>query len=84
MSCVTTGNDKSIKLWRLELVTPPNLDRKVLSLLHYKSLEVDDAHCAKVSPDNKLLAVALIDSTIRIYFLNTFKVCKLKTYFNEI
>lgn len=74
MSCVTCG-DSTVKLWKFELVTLPNLGRKVLSLLHYKTLQLDDSIlCAKVSPDNKLLAVALLDNTIKIFFLDTFKV----------
>jgi hypothetical protein len=59
----------------LELVVLPNSDRRVLSLLHLKTIELDEnVQCAKVSPDNKLLAVALLDNTIKIFFKDTFKV----------
>ncbi|KAL4152712.1 hypothetical protein QTP88_000545 [Uroleucon formosanum] len=56
-------NDLKVKLWQLELVTVPSSDRKVLSLLHLKTLH----------PDNKLLAVVLLDNTVKIFFMDTFK-----------
>lgn len=31
----------------------------------------------KISPNNKFIAVALMDSTVKIFFLDTFKVRKL-------
>lgn len=75
MGCVTGGGDSTVKLWQLELVTLPNSDRKVLSLLHLKTLELDEnVQCSRVSPDNKLLAVALLDNTVKIFFMDTFKV----------
>lgn len=47
----------------------------MLSLLHLKTLELDEGtQCAKVSPDNKLLAAALLDNTVKIFFMDTFKV----------
>jgi len=85
--CVTCG-DNSVKLWKFEWVTAPNSDRKVLSLLHLKTLKLDEnVQCTKVSPDNRLLAVALLDNTVKIFFMDTFKVCvnfvlKLKYFCN--
>lgn len=74
MSCVTSG-DQTVKLWHLELITLPNTNKKVLSLLHFKTLELDEnVLCAKVSQDNKLLAVSLLDNTVKIFFMDTFKV----------
>lgn len=84
---MTGGGDSSVKLWRLELINLPNSDRRVLSLLHLKSLELDEnVQCAKVSPDNKLLAIALLDNTVKIFFMDTFKVSidlKLKSQENN-
>lgn len=75
MGCITGGGDSTVKLWQLELVILPNTDRKVLSLLHLKTLELDEnVQCSRVSPDNKLLAVALLDNTVKIFFMDTFKV----------
>jgi len=76
LGCVTGGGDNTVKLWQLELVTLSSSDKKVLSLLHMKTLELDEnVQCAKVSPDHKLLAVALLDNTVKIFFMDTFKVC---------
>lgn len=74
LGCITGGGDSTVKLWQLELVILPNTDRKVLSLLHLKTLELDEnVQCSRVSPDNKLLAVALLDNTVKIFFMDTFK-----------
>lgn len=49
---------------------------KVLSLLHTGTLKLEDAVlCVKISPNSKFVAVALLDSTVKIFFLDTFKVC---------
>ncbi|XP_050542858.1 WD repeat-containing protein 3 [Daktulosphaira vitifoliae] len=74
LGCITGGGDSTVKLWQLELVNLPSTDRKVLSLLHTKTLELDEnVQCAKVSPDNKLMAIALLDNTVKIFFMDTFK-----------
>ncbi|KAL4083225.1 hypothetical protein QTP88_028555 [Uroleucon formosanum] len=64
LGCVTGGGDSTVKLWQLELVILPSSDTKVLSLLHLKTLQLDEnVQCARISPDNKLRAVALLDNT---------------------
>lgn len=48
---------------------------QVLSLLHTRTLELEESVCAvEISPNNKFIAVALLDSTVKIFFLDTFKV----------
>lgn len=70
-----TACDTSVKLWQLELIALPDASRKVLSLLHLKTLELGESiQCVKISPDNKLLAVALFDNNIKLFFMDTFKV----------
>ncbi|XP_013142980.1 PREDICTED: WD repeat-containing protein 3 [Papilio polytes] len=74
--CYTGGADKTVKLWQFELIPDPTGDSKakVLSLLHTRTLELEEAVCAvKVSPNNKFIAVGLMDSTVKIFFLDTFK-----------
>jgi len=45
-----------------------------LSLKNIKTLKMnDDVLCVRVSPDNKLLAVALLDSTVRVFFVDSLK-----------
>ncbi|XP_026679376.1 WD repeat-containing protein 3 [Diaphorina citri] len=81
---VTGGGDKSVKLWQLELVSvnreadeetkDVSRSHKVLSLLHTRTLKLEEqVLCARVSPDSKLLAVSLLDTTVKIFFLDTFK-----------
>uniref|UniRef100_A0A1B6DL56 Small-subunit processome Utp12 domain-containing protein n=1 Tax=Clastoptera arizonana TaxID=38151 RepID=A0A1B6DL56_9HEMI len=73
---VTGGGDQTVKFWQLELVpdTLTGTKAKILSLLHTRTLKVDDSVlCVKVSSDSKLVAVALLDCTVKIFFLDTFK-----------
>jgi U3 small nucleolar RNA-associated protein 12 len=47
---------------------------KVLSLLHLRTLKLEDSVlCVKLSPNGKFVAVALLDSTVKIFFVDTFK-----------
>lgn len=74
IKCVS-ASDTSVKLWQLELIALPGASRKVLSLLHLKTLELGESiQCVKISPDNKLLAVALFDNNVKLFFMDTFKV----------
>ncbi|PZC82993.1 hypothetical protein B5X24_HaOG208860 [Helicoverpa armigera] len=74
--CFSGGGDKTVKLWQFELIPDSTGESKakVLSLLHTRTLELEESVCAvKVSPNNKFIAVALLDSTVKIFFLDTFK-----------
>lgn len=73
--CVTGGGDSTVKLWLFELVPAPEIkETKVLSLLHKKTLQLEETALAvRISSNNKYLAVALLDSTVKIFFLDTFK-----------
>ena len=45
-----------------------------LSIAHSRTLTMtDDVLCVRLSPDGKLLAVALLDSTVRVFFTETLK-----------
>ncbi|XP_041978647.1 WD repeat-containing protein 3 [Aricia agestis] len=74
--CYTGGGDKTVKLWRFELIVDPTgeSNAKVLSMLHTRTLELEETVTAvKISPNGKFIAVALLDSTVKIFFLDTFK-----------
>ncbi|GBP40536.1 WD repeat-containing protein 3 [Eumeta japonica] len=74
--CYSGGGDKTVKLWNFELIPDPTGESKakVLSLLHTRTLELEESVLAvKISPNNKFIAVALLDSTVKIFFLDTFK-----------
>ncbi|CAK1547083.1 unnamed protein product [Leptosia nina] len=74
--CYSGGGDKTVKLWQFELIDDPTGESKakVLSLLHTRTLELEETVTAvTISPNNKFIAVALLDSTVKIFFLDTFK-----------
>ncbi|CAG9786267.1 unnamed protein product [Diatraea saccharalis] len=76
LSCYSGGADKTVKLWQSELIEDPTGESKakVLSLLHTRTLELEESVLAvKISPNSKFIAVALLDSTVKIFFLDTFK-----------
>ncbi|XP_075216080.1 WD repeat-containing protein 3 [Lycorma delicatula] len=73
---VSGGGDSTVKFWKLELVpdTTSGSKAKVLSLLHTRTLKVEESVLAvKISPNSKFVAVALLDTTVKIFFLDTFK-----------
>ena len=49
--------------------------RKRLSVAHTKTMKMsDDVLGVKYSPDQRLLAVALLDSTVKVFFADSLKV----------
>ena len=73
--CVTGGGDCTVKFWSFELITDPSDDnRKVLSLIHKNTLQLEENILSvKVTPDGKYVACALLDSTVKIFFMDSFK-----------
>lgn len=73
--CVTAGGDQTVKFWSFELVDDPNNDsNKVLSLVHRSTLELEESVLAiRITPDGKFIACALLDSTVKIFFMDSFK-----------
>ena len=77
-SVVTGSADKSAKFWSFEIVQEEILGTKStaprLKLVHRRTLKVsDDIQSLKFSPDARLLAVALFDSTVKVFFVDTLK-----------
>jgi U3 small nucleolar RNA-associated protein 12 len=73
---VTGSADHEVRFWEFELVQDDDysLTSKRLSLAHVKTLEMtDDVLCVKYSPDHRLLAVALLDNTVKVFFADTLK-----------
>ena len=53
--------------------------RKRLSLAHVKTLKMsEDVLGVQYSPDGRLLAVALLDYTVKVFFADTLKVTSLQ------
>lgn len=76
--CVTGGGDTTIKFWSFELIADSTRDdgteTKVLSLLHQNMLKLDETVlCIRISRNSKYIAVALLDSTVKVFFLDTLK-----------
>lgn len=75
--CVSGGSDATVKFWQFELITDPDNKEskgKVLSALHTRTLKLEEnVLCVRVSANNRLLAVALLDSTVQIFFVDTLK-----------
>ena len=69
----TASADKQVKLWQFELVSTER-DRRRLSFLHTATHALsEDCLSVRFSPDGRLLAVALLDSTVQIFFTDTMK-----------
>ncbi|XP_055609495.1 WD repeat-containing protein 3-like [Uranotaenia lowii] len=76
--CVTGGGDTTVKFWSFELIADPSRGKesevKILSLLHKNVLKLEETVlCVRVSRNSKYIAVALLDSTVKIFFLDTLK-----------
>ncbi|EDV98635.1 WD repeat-containing protein 3 [Drosophila grimshawi] len=74
--CVTGSSDTTLKIWTFELIDSGEEagQTKVLSLLHKNTLKLEETVlCVAISPNMKYLAVGLLDATVKIFFLDTFK-----------
>jgi U3 small nucleolar RNA-associated protein 12 len=79
---VTGSADKDVKFWDFEVrevateseVEGATKTVKVLTLAHVKTLKMtDDVLAVKYSPDGALLAVSLLDSTVKVFYADTLK-----------
>ncbi|KAF7870151.1 uncharacterized protein EAF02_009341 [Botrytis sinoallii] len=77
-SVVSGSADKSAKFWNFEVIQEeiPGTTRKTpkLRLVHTRTLKVsDDILSLRFSPDARLLAVALLDNTVKVFFVDSLK-----------
>lgn len=76
---VTGSADKTVKFWdfKVENSLVPGTKNKflpVLKLHHDTTLELtDDILCVRVSPDDRYLAISLLDNTVKVFFLDSMK-----------
>jgi len=80
---VTGSADKDVKFWDFEIkdvilnaeeVDAPRAVRKTLTMVHTRTLKMtDDVLSVKYSPDGRLLAVALLDFTVKVFYADTLK-----------
>ncbi|KAK4154654.1 hypothetical protein C8A00DRAFT_32547 [Chaetomidium leptoderma] len=77
-SVVSGGADKTAKFWNFKIVQEQVLGTTrtmpKLKLVQSRILKVsDDILSLRFSPDSRLLAVALLDSTVKVFFVDTLK-----------
>ncbi|KAJ0421924.1 hypothetical protein BJY00DRAFT_101442 [Aspergillus carlsbadensis] len=77
-SLVSGSADKSAKLWDFKVVQEeiPGTKRTTprFKLIHSRTLKVaDDILSVRFSPDSRLLAVALLDNTVKVFFVDSLK-----------
>ncbi|XP_067849056.1 WD repeat-containing protein 3 [Heptranchias perlo] len=71
---VTGSADKMVKFWEFELVKDENSTQTRLSLNHIRTLQLDeDILSVCYSPNQRLLAVSLLDCTIKVFYTDTLK-----------
>ncbi|KAJ3511496.1 hypothetical protein NLJ89_g4068 [Agrocybe chaxingu] len=74
---VTGSADKDVKFWKFEHrdSTDDSIQSgKLLSLVHIRTLKMsDEVLSVKYSPNNKFLAVALLDSTVKVFYQDSLK-----------
>lgn len=77
------GADQTVKFWNFELVDDPESETKVkvLSVLHSRTLKLEHTVlCVRIAPNNRFVAVALTDFTVKIFFMDSFKVIGFLNY----
>ncbi len=77
-SLVSGSADKTAKFWNFEVVQEeiPGTNRTTpqLRLAHTRTLKVsDDILSLRYSPNSRLLAVALLDNTVKVFFVDSLK-----------
>ncbi|XP_065906408.1 WD repeat-containing protein 3-like [Dysidea avara] len=72
---VSGSADHTVKFWEFELVSDDeNPTSKKLTMSHTRTLKMtEDVLCVKYSPNQKLLVVSLLDSTVKVFFADTLK-----------
>uniref|UniRef100_UPI003AAC76B0 WD repeat-containing protein 3 n=1 Tax=Centroberyx gerrardi TaxID=166262 RepID=UPI003AAC76B0 len=71
---VTGGADKTVKFWEFELIKAQESGQKRLTVKHTRTLQLEeDVLCVRFSPDHRLLAVSLLDCTVKVFYTDTLK-----------
>uniref|UniRef100_M8C6Y1 WD repeat-containing 3-like protein n=1 Tax=Aegilops tauschii TaxID=37682 RepID=M8C6Y1_AEGTA len=73
---VTGSADHDVKFWEYQLVQKSDSDTKHLSVTNVRTLKMnDDVLAVSIGPTGKHIAVALLDCTVKVFFLDTLKFC---------
>ncbi|XP_027043917.1 WD repeat-containing protein 3-like [Pocillopora damicornis] len=70
------SGDSTVKFWEFDLVSDAEHSQvsKRLSITHVQTLKMkEEVLCVKYSPNQRLLAVSLLDCTVKVFFADTLK-----------
>ena len=82
---VTGSEDKQVKFWSFNLIIDndnddqeqqqqPQQSNRILTINHERTLSVEEGViCTKIAPNSKFIAVAMLNSCVKIYFCDTHK-----------
>ncbi|KAG8695193.1 hypothetical protein FRC08_007977, partial [Ceratobasidium sp. 394] len=73
---VSGSADKDVKFWEFERKTEEGSKfiGRIVTITHVRTLKMsEDVLSVRYSPNSKLLAVALLDSTVKVFFQDTLK-----------
>ncbi|KAL9332006.1 hypothetical protein ACSQ67_001616 [Phaseolus vulgaris] len=71
---VTGSANHDVKFWEYQFKQKPGQATKQLVVSNVSTMKMnDDALVVAISPDAKYIAVALLDSTVKVHFADTFK-----------
>jgi U3 small nucleolar RNA-associated protein 12 len=71
---VTGSADKDVKFWDFTETTSETRNGTMLGLVHSRTLKMsDDILSVRYSPNGKLLAVALLDATVKVFYQDSLK-----------
>ncbi|EPQ59303.1 WD40 repeat-like protein [Gloeophyllum trabeum ATCC 11539] len=77
MALVTGSADKDVKFWEFEEKESTGVDAqgpKLVTLVHVRTLKMtDDVLSVRYSPNRKLVAVSLLDSTVKVFYEDSLK-----------
>ena len=71
---VSGSADKEVKFWQWQVIVSKEDGTKQLRLKHVRTLKMaEDVLCVKISPDARLIAVSLLDATVKVFYLDSLK-----------
>lgn len=72
--CITVSSDKQVKFWDFELKPATSGAHKQLTLALDHTLQMnEDVIAVKCSPKSTFLTLALLDSTVKVFYLDSLK-----------
>ncbi|KAJ4826563.1 hypothetical protein Tsubulata_018747 [Turnera subulata] len=71
---VTGSADHEVKFWEYQIKQMPGQDSKKFMISNVRTMKMnDDVLVVAISPDAKYIAVALLDCTVKVFFMDSLK-----------